>query len=340
MNVRFLAAFLCLATLSGCIIHDHDDDPCCGNPPPSDHLRSGDVTFLWTLQGQRCSDQPQVKGVNIRIPGERLANSGRYACSTGGVDGITLHDFRPGTYNYELDAVGYQNEVLYTASGTFVINGDARVTVDLMPYGSPSSYATLSWSFPNNISCYKAGVRDVEIIIDNSQDLRALVACEDGTGGKYIETPALEPGEHSIEFFGLDSSGRVLFHTVSGFVTLANAPNDHHFTLKPVVGKLALSWTFSNDGGQTAISCAEAGVQELSVDFQDSTGKWVYNGDGIVGPCHPPGNVFDLAPGRYRISIFATGAGGALYRSSDNLYVDVVRGQERGVTAVLMSDLD
>lgn len=339
MNVRFLAAFLCLATLSGCIIHDHDDGPCCGNPPPSGHLRSGDVTFLWTLQGQRCADQPQVKGVNIRIPGERLANSGRYACSTGGVDGITLHDFQPGTYNYELEAVSYQNEVLYTAIGTFIVNGDVRVTVDLMPYGSPSSYATLSWSFPNNMSCYKAGVRDVEIIIDNSLDLRALVACEDGTGGRYIETPALEPGEHSIKLFGLDSSGRVLFQNISGFTTRANAPNDHHFTLNPV-GRLALSWTFSNNDAASVIGCAETGVQELSIDFQDSTGRWVYNGDGVVVSCYPTGRMFDLAPGHYRISIFGTGFGGVLYRSSDYLSVDVVQGQERGVTAMLMGDLN
>lgn len=334
MNVRILAAFLCLATLSGCIIHQDDNDgPCCNTPPPQ--RSPGDVTFLWTLQDLRCDEARDVKGINIRIPGETLANGGKYDCSTAGVDGITLHDFAPGSYTFEMQAVGYDNTVLYTGSGSFIVDGDVRVMMDLMPTGSSPSYGRVSWLFPNNATCYQAGASNMLLVIDG--DLRKEVACVEGNGGRATATPDLAPGEHTIEIFAYDGTGQTVFHRRSTFITRAYDPVSLEFTLSPV-GTLVLNWSFSKDGGRTTISCADARVSELRMNFQDSSGNWIYGTSGISGPCAPPTGRFEtLAPGRYRIDILGTDASGVTYQSSDTLFADVVFGQTRTLNPVLMA---
>lgn len=334
MNVRFLAAFLCLATMSGCIIHEYDDDDCC-NVPPRDNRSPGDVTFLWTLHDLRCDDVRDVKGVNIRIPGETLANGGRYDCTTAGVDGITLHDFAPGTYSFTMDAVNYSNQVLYTGSGTFTIDGDARVFIDLMPFGRPQSYGKVSWSFPNNDSCYQVGATDMVLVIDG--DLRNEVKCVDGNGGAATPTPDLAAGDHTIEIFAYSSTKQSLFYKRSTFTSRSNSPVSLEFTLSPV-GTLVLNWSFSKDGGRTTINCADARVSELRMNFQDSSGNWIFGQNGISGPCAPPTGKFEtLAPGRYRIDILGTDANGVTYESSDTLFADVAFGQTRSINPVLMA---
>jgi hypothetical protein len=332
MNPRILAAFLCLATLSGCIIHEHDNDDCCDVPNPG---RSGDVTFLWTLQDLRCDDVRDVKGVNIRIPGETLANGGRYDCTTAGVDGITLHDFAPGTYDFELQAVGYDNAVLYSGTGHFTINGDARVMIDLMRTGRPPSYGKVSWLFPNNATCFQAGATDMLLIIDG--DLEKKVACVEGNGGRATATPDLAAGEHTIQIFAYSQTGQTVFHKRSTFTTRAYDPASLEFTLSPV-GTLVLNWSFSKDGGRTTINCADARVSELRMNFKDSSGTWIFGTQGISGPCSPPTGKFEtLAPGRYQIDILGTDSNGVTYESSDTLFADVVFGQTRSINPVLMA---
>src|SRR5262245_6031702 len=118
MSSRLLLAFFCIASLStGCIVTNNDDP--------------GDVTFLWTFSGLRCDQARDIQGVNITIPGETLANNGRFACSTAGMDGITLHDFAPGGYSFTLQAVDFQNQILFEAQGTFTIDGNRTVQIDL-----------------------------------------------------------------------------------------------------------------------------------------------------------------------------------------------------------------
>src|SRR5688500_11093122 len=93
MSLRLLFAVFCIASLStGCVVKGSDP---------------GDVTFLWTFGGLRCDQARDVAGVNISIPGESLVNNGRFACNTAGADGITLHDFAPGTYTFNLQAVNF-----------------------------------------------------------------------------------------------------------------------------------------------------------------------------------------------------------------------------------------
>ncbi len=99
MNSRLLLAFLCARLVVHRLHHPRRRlHNCGGNPPWPSPATS---TFLWIFDGLRCDEARDVYGVNITIPGEALLNDGRYACSTNGADGITLHDFAPGTYSFQ-----------------------------------------------------------------------------------------------------------------------------------------------------------------------------------------------------------------------------------------------
>src|SRR5688572_1051163 len=94
MNLRSLVSVVALLVVSvtGCVITPR-------NP--------GDVTFLWSFQGQGCSMVPSVKNVKITIPGEALANDGVYDCSTNGTAGIVLNNFSGGSYSYTIQGRDY-----------------------------------------------------------------------------------------------------------------------------------------------------------------------------------------------------------------------------------------
>ncbi len=313
MNSKLLLAFLCLASVStGCIIVDDDN-----RPPPG---REGDVTFLWMFDGLRCDEARDIRGVNITIPGELLLNDGRFACSTNNVDGITLHDFVPGTYNYRLEAVDYRNVVIFAATGSFVINGDARVTVDLAPVGNNSlnSYAFLNWTLPGNQSCAQAGVASVDITLDNNAP--ANFPCTDGQQTPGLRTPPLAPGEHFIDFVARDAAGRPLYYFSGGLVTRAYAAVDATYNL--VSGGASISWRFSD--GSVSFDCAQldpSGNQTVGLNFQNvNTGEWVYGDDGDFHRCSTKPIVYSfLRPGFYKVSLYARTASGVEYRSNPQI---------------------
>lgn len=298
MNSRLLIAFLCIASFStGCIIEDNGCSTCHA-------AQGGDATFLWTFNGLRCDQARDVYGVNITIPGEALLNGGKYACSTAGVDGITLHDFAPGTYTFTLEAVDFRNVVVFSGTGTFVIDGNATKMVDLMPTGSPESTAYLNWRFPGNQSCFQAGVATVDIYLDDYAVKHAN--CADGQTAQGLPTPALDPGEHYIEFVAIDSAGHPLYYFNGGLTTQAYNPVNATYDLY-TVGGASISWRFSNDGGSTTLDCPPSNPK-VYVNFQDvNTGNWVYPGIGDGHDCSTKPIVYQfLRPGRYTVRIQTT----------------------------------
>ncbi|HZI11786.1 MAG TPA: hypothetical protein VE153_15490 [Myxococcus sp.] len=302
MNSRLLVAFLALvAAAPGCIIHDHDDD-WDDNPPVQQF--EGDVTFRWTFGGLRCDEDRDIRGVNIIIQGERLANDGRYACQANGFDGIVLHDFVPGTYPFNIEAISYANERLYVASGTFTVNGDVTVEIDLTPVGSPPSFAYVNWLFQATASnpspsCTQAGVAYVDARVDGGDWAR--FACVDGQNGDNIRTPYLQPGAHTLDLVGVASDGRTDLYTYTGqFTTRAGAPAAYTVTLRPLGGNTgtggsaAIRWQFAS--GSSTLGCSQAGVTH--VDARINNGAWVRftcaegNGTGasVQSPTLQPGN--------------------------------------------------
>ncbi|HYO55114.1 hypothetical protein [Archangium sp.] len=325
MNARLLATFLCLTIAStGCIIVDRDDDdPCCNTPPPA---RSGDVTLLWTFANAgagRCADVPEVKKVRITIPGETLHNGGIYACNTAGVDGIVLHDFVPSNYSYTIEALGYSNEVLYQASGSFTVNGDQRLNVNLTPKGGPNSFAYVSWSFEPNTSspnpnCTQAGVTHVDVSIDGGEWER--LACEAGIGSNQVSSPYLAPGPHTIELVGVrvTSMGETPYYYRSGTLnTVAGSPISVSYGLW-AVGGLSLRWELIE--GSIAKTCAQSGVTQVTIHLYDETRKeYVYGDAGDVQRCDGAPILYRfLRPGNYTVIMDGSGPGGIYYTNRYN----------------------
>ncbi|KFE64344.1 hypothetical protein DB31_2138 [Hyalangium minutum] len=279
----------------------------------------GDVTFLWTFNGLRCDQARDVYGVNITIPGEVLSNNGRYACTSSGVDGITLHDFAPGSYNFTLQAVDFQNQILFEANGSFTINGDKTVRVDLAPVGNPASYAYLNWSFPGNASCAQAGVASVDITLDDLAPRN--FACNVGQTSPGLQTPSLSPGSHFIEFIARDASGKPLYYFNGELVTQAYNPVSAAYSLY-AIGGASISWRFTD--GSVTFDCNTldpTGNLQVGINFQDtSTGEWIYGALGDWHRCADKPIVYSyLRPGTYKVSLYAKTSSNVEYRSTSNI---------------------
>lgn len=284
-------------------------------PPPA----RGDVTFLWSFPNGRCADVPDVRSIRIVIPGETLANGGIYPCNTGGVDGIVLHDFRPGAYNFTLEAISYSNTVLYTGSGSFTVNGNVRINYTLTPSGSPGSYAYISWSFPANTTspnptCAQAGVVSVDVSIDGGAWAR--LSCTEGSGTNQVRSPFLSPGSHSIAFIGVGSGGQHYYYTHGTLETRAGSPISASYQLRPV-GGLAVRWELLD--GTVRKTCTQAGVTGVTINLQNvATGELVYGTAGDAQRCDGAPILYNyLEPGNYRVYIRGTGPG-VFYTNENN----------------------
>jgi hypothetical protein len=302
MNARLLAAFLCLTAAStGCIIIDHDDDgPPTGQP--------GNVTLLWTIVNGRCADAPQVKSIEISIPGESLHNGGIYACNTEGVDGMVLHNFRPGTYNYSIKALDYSRRVIYEGSGRFTVNGNVRESIDLTPGGR--TYALVSWYFPpnsssSNPSCLQANVTSMKASIDGGEWLS--VECTSGMSSEGVPSPFLEAGAHTISLvaYGRDRAGRdgmPLYTSEGTFTTVSGRPISASFRFFEV-GGLSLRWELWD--GYRYRTCSEAGLTGMTINLRNlSTGELVYGTAGDSQPCTGAPILYQhLKPGHYEVYI-------------------------------------
>ncbi|MBZ4419640.1 hypothetical protein [Myxococcus sp. RHSTA-1-4] len=331
MNSRLLAAFLCLAAAApGCIVREYDDP---------DEAYPGDVTFRWTFAGLRCDEDRDIAGVNITIPGERLQNNGEYPCSANGFDGIVLHDFGPGVYSFNVEGVSYTGEILYAVSGTFRVDGNVTVSVDMTPTGTPPSYAYVSWLFPaNNVSsnptCSQAGITAVDVRVDDGEFQR--IDCVRGQGANSVQTPYLDPGEHFVEFIAVDANGAPWYHYSGTLITEAGRPTSHIMTLW-AIGGASIAWEIVGNGSR--LTCSQARISEVRINFRDVfTNELVY---GIVGDghgCNDAPVVYEfLRPGRYRVEISARASDGRVYLSAANEPpIDVVAHQFPGPNSALV----
>lgn len=310
MNAKRTVPFLCavLAAASGCVINGHRYDP-------------GDITFTWSFYGQTCSQAPDVAKVHIVIPGERLQNDGIYPCTSNSYPGIVLHDFRGGVYDYTIEALSYTDEVLYVSGGEITVDGDTRVNVDLTPVGQPSSWAYISWRFPNNpatTTCAQAqppgtdpqigGIAYVDVEIDGAYK---RFTCAEGSPLSPsfvagIQSPAIAPGSHSLKVTALLASGYPVYSYSGTMDTTAGTPVAHEVTLGWAVGGLNVAWTFTQ--GSTVRTCADVSNPTVHVQFVDvGTGLAVYPnaGDDKVCTYSQPVHYYFLRPGTYDVYLTA-----------------------------------
>lgn len=312
MNAKTLGAFLVALLVQGCIIvkDGGGGGGGGGNPPPP--AQPGDVTFTWSFSGGTCMDVPDVKSVHISIPGEELQNGGYYPCLANNYPGIVLFDFAPGTYSFDIEAVSYSDTVIYIGSGTFTVNGDRRVDIDLTPVGGPNSYAYLTWRFPansahQNPTCTQAGVSFVDVSIDGSQYER--FNCEQGFTQPGVTTPYLTAGMHNISIVAVNADGYPYYRFDGSLQTFSGNPVGAHYDLGWAVGGAAIGWQLTNN--QVAQTCAQAGVTDVYINFRDSQGMWVYPGAGDKHACASAPVLYSyLLPGTYAVAIQASGTNG------------------------------
>ena len=326
MNARIIAALLMLVSTSGCFFIPFGGGGGgtgggSGSGGGSGGSIAGDVTLTWTFDGRTCS-AAGITTVAIAIDGETLQNNGVYNCLTDNYPGIKLNDFRARTYTFSI--VGYDalNEARYESAGTFTVNGDISLTVDLDPVGTGTGYAYLQWNFPGNSassdpSCSQAGVTYVYISIDGAAEYS--VGCTSGwnvTTG--VQTSALSVGTHTIDLTATDSTGYA-YYSKRSTLSITASPTIQTYALDWAVGGAAVSWTLVD--GSVSRTCAQAGITSVKVNFQDTTtGTLLYGNSGDVQPCTAGSVVYDfLTPGRYKVIIEGVTSGGSLYTSSTTL---------------------
>lgn len=310
MNLSPLSAFLAAVVLStGCVVHD-----------PDGRVASGDVNLAWSFIGQQCADFPDIDSIQVQIPGERLENDGYFPCQSNRYDGVVLYDFAPGRYDFNIYALDASGTSLFESSGQFIIDGNVRVSVDLTPAGGPTSYALVSWLFPDigglrSPSCAEAGITDMYLRIDDRDWVS--YPCTRGTGDRFIVTPYLDPGTHDVELagsFGNGSGALTKFHFGGTFQTFTGRPVDVSFTMKWAAP--TVEWQLAQ--GNTPLSCAQANVGTVFVNFQRANGTFLYPGAGDPQPCtDAPIVYYSLPPGTYRVFMEARSGGGLNYFSND-----------------------
>ncbi len=319
MNLKILLPLLAATTLSGCLVVDPGAGP-----------YRGDVGFTWTFAGLGCAAVPQVASVRIRIPGEVLHNDGVFPCSTNGYSGILLLDFAPGPYVFTIDGMDYTGRVLYSAGGSFSVDGSTSVSTDLSPVGGQNSYAYLMWTFPPNSSsqnptCEQAAADHVDIRIDQGAPERA--SCSQGFVQPGFQTGLLTPGAHQIELVGMDPSDYPYYRYVGTLQIVSGSPVSASYRFDWNIGGVSVSWQLLN--GSMSQTCAQAGVQTISINFQDSSGALIYGTAGDPQPCTGAPILYNaLLPGTYRVFVQGAGAGGT-YRSNNQNppIINIVAGQ-------------
>ena len=310
MKRLLVATFAAALLASGCIVTVRS---------------SGDISFTWTFAGASCNQVPQVASVRISIPGETLQDAGVFPCLVGGAPGVTLHDFRSGTYAYTLDGLDAGGQVLFSKSGSVVVNGDVSVGVTLEPVATSAS---MSWTFPpnaaaNNPTCAQAGVAFVDASFDGAAPVR--YPCADGQAPGGAQTPSLSVGSHSVKLTAVTAAAYPLYGRQGTLVVQAGAMASNAFPLDWAVGAAEVGWTLSSSSGLN-VQCGPAGVQTVHVNFRAADGTWLYGNvptgslpgafsqPGDPQPCNSATVAYDfLLPGTYSVWIGARDATNNLY---------------------------
>jgi hypothetical protein len=325
MNTKTLVLFLLVTSLSGCVNGRGD--------------YSGNVQFTWTLGGLTCSNVPQVTSIAITIPGEVLQNNGVFPCLTNNYPGIVLHDFLPGTYRFTIQALNAYGTTLYAGDGSFTVNGDVLVRVDLSPTSAAGTSAYLTWSFPpnsqsSNPTCSQAGVDVVDVTIDQ---VTQRYNCSAGQAQPGVVSGPLNPGTHSIVLAASSQSmGYPYYRMVSSLQTTAGTPVSAAYGLQWAVGGVSIQWLINGS------DCSN--LPSVFVNFSDSNGNFLYPGSGDRQNCSDglaPSRAirYDFLPsGNYSLILQGLASGGVLFTNSPYPPVAIAAGvfsDSRSIGSVL-----
>ncbi len=258
----------------------------CG-PGGGSGTSRGDITFRWSFSQRQCALVSGVTNVAIVIPNQTLENQGVYNCNNAGSDGIKLLNFRPGQYTYTIFGRDQAGTILYQNSGSFAVDGDTEVRVDLAPSTTAPGSALVTYQFPpngtfSNPNCQQAGVASVFLKVDDLQGQQ--FRCEDGFAGQGIQLPTLAPGRHTIDVAAAGSDGIYYYRTLSNLDISPGVTVSAGYTLAWAVGTPALRWALSD--GTLLRTCLEAGASKVAINFRDATGQYRFQGAGAEVDCN------------------------------------------------------
>lgn len=239
----------------------------------------GDITVLWSFNGQGCVFVPQVQSVRVIIPGAALANNGIYPCMSDNVAGITLQNFRGGLYTVTVEGLDSAGRVIYQGSAPVRVNGDVAVSINLTALQSATGSALISWTFPNNLACAQVGdvasgraVSRIQVSVDGS----AATPVDCARGNATAANPAaaitidnLTGGAHTVDLIAQDNQGFSYLRATHTVTVNPGGSVAGTFQMQWIVGSLPLRWSFLNAG--IAITCQQANVQSVFVNFRNQT---------------------------------------------------------------------
>jgi hypothetical protein len=298
--------------------------------------RSGDITVLWSFNGQTCLFVPQVQSVRVIIPGAQLQNNGVFPCMTNNVAGVTLLNFRGGSYQVTVEGLDSAGRVIYQGSSSVLVNGDVSASVNLTPIQGATGSVLVSWVFPGNLACSQLGdvqggrsVSQMLISIDNAT--ATPVDCARGNATAATPSAAviidnLTGGvAHTIDLIAQDNTGFSYLRATNTVTVNPGGSVAGQFQMQWIVGSLPLRWTFLNGG--VTIACAQAQVTNVFVNARNTqTQRFVFvdsSGNPSAGqmvPCVSANNVQGtffsyFEAGSYEIFVQAVTVGGYTYRS-------------------------
>ncbi len=294
MNARtrflFLSLWaLALSSLSGCVINGGGS-------------AVHDLTFKWTFAGYSAAQNPQVAKVLIAIPGQTLQNGGVYAPTTAGVDGITLTDFRNGTYSYTIQGLSLADALLFQAHGTVTVSGrDTLVTVDLASQGA-SGDVTFLWNFGGHAAWEVPSVSKVYITIPGQTLSNGGVYAPTNANVDGITLTNFVPGSYSFTIQGLTDNNVVLYEAAGTFGV--NGPVTVNVGLQPKAGGPAyarVTWHFPQVGSVTSPNCGQAnGITTVTISIDGAAPQTVNCTDGF----NTSGVSITTTPGNHTIDLW------------------------------------
>lgn len=142
--------------------------------------------------------------------------------------------------------------------------------------GGTSVSNDVSWTFPDVPNAPTCGDELAQVVL--TVDGQAFAhECGAGLFPSRVTLPTLAPGQHALKLDAVDGTGRIW---ASNQVSIDIPSGSSTYQIYPVpwiVGSAAIDWTFfSCDGLQTYATCAQAGVDTMAINFQDSSGNWLY----------------------------------------------------------------
>jgi hypothetical protein len=271
-----------------------------------------DVNFLWSFDGKTCAQAPEVASVVVRIPNQTLENDGVYACNNGGVDGIQLLNFRPGTYQYEIEGRNSAGGVLYETSGTFTV-GSQDVTVNAA-LRSAGGDVTFYWTFNGQSCALVPYVTQVTIQIPGQTLAQnGTFPCLNG-GVNGIVLTNFRNGSYSFFIQGRSSTGVVFFEATGAFrVNGSVTVNVDLAVASTASGGAQFTWRFPPTATVHMPTCAQAEGPIVRVLIRvdgDPVGQEFDCSAGDVRANPTAGGVIfpDLTPGTHTVDLAARDA--------------------------------